>query len=220
MAISDAIASAAMHRRQDGASSTLAASVPLGQRVAAASVGALLTSLATNPLDVVKTRLQVRPCLPHPPPRLTSEWRRLPHTVDPLTSPTNPTHQAQEAPAARAAASASASTSTPSMAIPAGCREYYATMMETVHGAKVPAYTHNSPGGGGGAGSASSAGGASMVSVCASVRRVWELWCGRMPRFLVLMRGCLHNRRGRRSSTRAPGTRSSRYACTIRTRTI
>lgn len=37
-----------------------AVSVPLGQRVAAASVGALLTSLATNPLDVVKTRLQVR----------------------------------------------------------------------------------------------------------------------------------------------------------------
>lgn len=41
-------------------SSSSSLSVPLAQRVAAASVGALLTSLATNPLDVVKTRLQVR----------------------------------------------------------------------------------------------------------------------------------------------------------------
>lgn len=40
-------------------SSSSSLSVPLAQRVAAASVGALLTSLATNPLDVVKTRLQV-----------------------------------------------------------------------------------------------------------------------------------------------------------------
>lgn len=55
MVITDAI-------EHDGASllSSSSVSVPLAQRVAAASVGALLTSLATNPLDVVKTRLQVR----------------------------------------------------------------------------------------------------------------------------------------------------------------
>lgn len=43
------------------------ASVPLEQRVVAASVGALLTSLASNPLDVVKTRLQVRRRVHHAP---------------------------------------------------------------------------------------------------------------------------------------------------------
>jgi hypothetical protein len=45
-------------QREDQADPKLAA---LHQRVASASVGALLTSIVTNPLDVVKTRLQVRP---------------------------------------------------------------------------------------------------------------------------------------------------------------
>lgn len=53
--ISDAVKAAALH----GHASSSSVPVPLEQRVAAASVGALLTSLASNPLDVVKTRLQV-----------------------------------------------------------------------------------------------------------------------------------------------------------------
>lgn len=56
VAISDAVEAAVLH----GHPSSSSVPVPLEQRVAAASVGALLTSLASNPLDVVKTRLQVR----------------------------------------------------------------------------------------------------------------------------------------------------------------
>jgi hypothetical protein len=49
------------------------AMVPFRYRVISAAAGALLTSVATNPLDVVKTRLQVGP-LPKEVARLSNLW--------------------------------------------------------------------------------------------------------------------------------------------------